>query len=65
MDAINLFILRLMADRRGVTAIEYAVLAGAVVVGLIAIFGNAGTAGSIFGILKDKLTTIVNKIPTT
>ena len=48
----------LWADKRGVTAIEYAVLAGAIGVGLIAIFGDSdkGLLGSIKTVISDVLT---------
>lgn len=66
MDKLNLLALRLLGDRRGVTAIEYAVLAGAVVVGLLAVFGTgAGGTGTVFATLKTKLTDIIKLIPST
>lgn len=64
MRALNLLAFRLLADRRGVTAIEYAVLAGAVVVGLIAVFGT-GADGNVLGTLKTKLIAVLGKIPGT
>ena len=51
----------LLADRRGVTAIEYAVMAGAVAVALVAIMGNQDHG--VMQALKNKLSTIINSIP--
>lgn len=51
----------LVADRRGVTAIEYAVLAGAVAVALVAVMGTGDTG--VMHTLQTKLTSIVNGIP--
>ena len=51
----------LLADRRGVTAIEYAVMAGAVAVALVAIMGNQDHG--VMQVLKNKLSTIINSIP--
>ena len=52
----------MMSDRRGVTAIEYAVMAGAIAVALVAIMGNS-TSG-VMKALSDKLTGIIGSIPT-
>ena len=50
----------LRADKRGVTAIEYAVLAGAVAVALAAVFG---TDGSIFDGLTTAVTDALGESP--
>ena len=46
----------LAGDKKGVTAIEYAVLAGAIATTLVLAFGGVGTA------LTAKLTSIINGI---
>ncbi|WP_051328768.1 Flp family type IVb pilin [Geminicoccus roseus] len=51
----------LWSDRRGVTAIEYAVMAGAVAVALVAIMGDSTTG--VMGALSQKMTAIINAIP--
>jgi len=58
MLKLYLTLQNLWADKRGVTAIEYAVLAGAIGVGLIAIFGSSDTGllGSIKTVISDVLT---------
>ena len=61
MLRLYVFLQTLKSDRRGVTAIEYAVLAGAIAVALVAVIGN-GTGG-VFGTLSTKLTAIINGIP--
>ena len=50
MLKLYLTLRHLWADKRGVTAIEYAVLAGAVAVAIVAVFDN--------GVL-DKLGTVI------
>jgi pilus assembly protein Flp/PilA len=66
MHTLNMLAFRFLADRRGVTAIEYAILAGAVVVGLLAVFGTgASGTGTVFASLKTKLTSIITLIPST
>ena len=45
------------------TAIEYAVLAGAVAVAVVGIMGTSSTG--VMGALSAKLTAIINGIPTT
>ena len=49
----------LLADRRVITAIEYAVLAGGVAVALAAVFSGTG----IFDNLQTKLETIIDNVP--
>ncbi len=48
--------LELHADRRAVTAIEYAVLAGGIVVAIAAVVSGMGTT------LESKINNIVNSI---
>jgi len=48
--------LELKADRRAVTAIEYAVLAGGIVVAIAAVVSGMGTT------LETKINNIVNSI---
>jgi Flp pilus assembly pilin Flp len=62
MSKIVLGLHSLLWDRRGVTAIEYAVLAGAVAVAVVGIMGTSSTA--VMGALSAKLTAIINGIPT-
>jgi pilus assembly protein Flp/PilA len=50
----------LWADTRGVTAIEYAVLAGAVAVGLAAVFASDG---DVFTPLTDAITDALGESP--
>ena len=49
----------LVSDRRGITAIEYAVLAGGVAVALAAVFSGTG----IFDNLQTKLESIIDGVP--
>ena len=49
----------LLGDRRGITAIEYAVLAGGVAVALAAVFSGSG----VFDNLQTKLETIIDNVP--
>lgn len=63
MSKIFLGLHSLLQDRRGVTAIEYAVLAGAVAVAVVGIMGTSSTG--VMGALSAKLTAIINGIPTT
>lgn len=49
----------LLGDRRGITAIEYAVLAGGVAVALAAVFSGTG----IFDNLQTKLESIIDGVP--
>lgn len=48
----------LLGDRRGITAIEYAVLAGGVAVALAAVFSGTG----VFDNLQTKLETIIDNV---
>jgi len=57
MLKLYLTLKNLWADKRGVTAIEYAVLAGAVAVGLAALFA---TGDNDLGIFADLQTAIQN-----
>ena len=47
-----------LIDRRGITAIEYAVLAGGIAVALAAIFSTSG----IFDNLQTKLEAIIDNV---
>ena len=49
----------LFADRDGITAIEYAVLAGGVAIALAAVFSGTG----IFDNLETKLEKIIDGVP--
>jgi pilus assembly protein Flp/PilA len=53
MKSIQKFFYRFIADERGLAAVEYAVVAGLIVAGLITVFGDIGTAAS------DKLGDLV------
>jgi Flp pilus assembly pilin Flp len=61
MLKLYLTLQNLWADKRGVTAIEYAVLAGAVAVGLAAIFAT-GDEG-IFAPLQTAIENAVGESP--
>lgn len=61
MLKLYLILQNLWADKRGVTAIEYAVLAGAVAVALAGIFATSGDDG----VLADLKTTIQNAVTKT
>ena len=58
MIRIAIWIQCLRADRRGITAIEYAVLAGGVAVALAAVFSGTG----VFDNLQTKLESIIDNI---
>jgi Flp pilus assembly pilin Flp len=60
MLKLYLTLRNLWADKRGVTAIEYAVLAGAVAVGLAAVFATGET-----GIFAPLQTAIENAVSST
>ena len=49
---------QLFGDRRGITAIEYAVLAGGVAVALAAVFSGTG----VFDNLQTKLEAIIDNV---
>ncbi len=57
MLSLYLTLKNLWADKRGVTAIEYAVLAGAVAVGLAAVFATGD--GNVFGSLLDTINNAI------
>ena len=61
MLKLYLTLRNLWADKRGVTAIEYAVLAGAVAVGLAAVFSTSDTG--IFTPLQTAIENAVGKSP--
>ncbi len=50
---------RLLSDRRGITAIEYAVLAGGIAIAIAAVCSGAGAFNSI----QAKLRLILDHIP--
>jgi Flp pilus assembly pilin Flp len=58
MLKLYLSLRHLWADKRGVTAIEYAVLAGAVAVGLAVVFGSGG---DVFNGLTTAITNAINE----
>jgi pilus assembly protein Flp/PilA len=43
MKSMKKFFYRFIADERGLAAVEYAVVAGLIVVGLVAVFTEVGT----------------------
>ena len=56
MKSIKKFVNRFITDERGLAAVEYAVVAGLVVVGLIAVFGAiGGNALDRLEVLRDAL----------
>ena len=59
MLKLYLTLQNLWADKRGVTAIEYAVLAGAVAVALAAVFSIDGDNG-VLGGLKTAITNAIS-----
>jgi len=42
MKSMKKFFYRFIADERGLAAVEYAIIAGVITVGLIALFGDVG-----------------------
>ena len=60
MLKLYLTLQNLWADKRGVTAIEYAVLAGAVAVGLAAVFSSGG---DVFTPLTEAITNALGESP--
>ena len=62
MLKLYLSLRHLWADKRGVTAIEYAVLAGAVAVALAAVFAGTGT-DSIFAPLTAAISDAFGESP--
>jgi Flp pilus assembly pilin Flp len=42
MKSIQKFFYRFIADERGLAAVEYAVVAGLIVIGLVTVFGTIG-----------------------
>jgi Flp pilus assembly pilin Flp len=58
MKSIQKFFYRLIADERGLAAVEYAVVAGLIAVALVAVFGDIGSnAADRLGELRDALDT--------
>ena len=58
MKSMKKFFYRFIADERGLAAVEYAVVAGLIAVGLIAAFTDLGAAAAI---KLEKLTTELSK----
>jgi pilus assembly protein Flp/PilA len=46
MKSMKKFFNRFVTDERGLAAVEYAVVAGLIVAGLVTVFGDIGTAAS-------------------
>lgn len=46
MKSIKKFVNRFIADERGLAAVEYAVVAGLIAVGLVAVFTGVGEAAT-------------------
>jgi pilus assembly protein Flp/PilA len=46
MKSIQKFFYRLIADERGLAAVEYAVVAGLIAVALVTVFTDVGTAAT-------------------
>ena len=58
MRKASKYIASLWKDRKGITAIEYAVLAGGIAIALTAVFSGTG----VFDDLQTKLETIITNI---
>lgn len=43
MKSLKKFFYRFVADERGLAAVEYAIIAGVITVGLISLFGDVGS----------------------